>query len=151
MKLGFLELSPDERRFYIDQAALQQNLSAVIVEKDFWVCWLLAVLNNPLGREGPRVHGLRTGSVGILPGTALRIHLLNEASLPGELRKSRKSHALRRIKRISRERLPRSGSRALKLRLDAEMIVGALQTAGSLCGGACGVRLLLAALFFGRE
>ncbi len=44
MKLGFLELPPDERRVYIEQAALQRNVSAVILEKDFWVCWLLAVL-----------------------------------------------------------------------------------------------------------
>jgi hypothetical protein len=29
MKLGFLELSPDERRLYIDQAALRRNLSPI--------------------------------------------------------------------------------------------------------------------------
>ena len=44
MKLSFLELSADERRLYIEQAALQRNVSAVILEKDFWVCWLLGVL-----------------------------------------------------------------------------------------------------------
>lgn len=44
MKLGFLELSPDERRLYIEQAALRRNASAVVLEKDFWVCWLLGVL-----------------------------------------------------------------------------------------------------------
>jgi len=44
MKLRFLELSADERRLYMEQAALQRNVSAVILEKDFWVCWLLGVL-----------------------------------------------------------------------------------------------------------
>ena len=44
MKLGFLKLSPDERRLYIEQAAIQRNVSAVILEKDFWVCWLLGIL-----------------------------------------------------------------------------------------------------------
>ncbi len=39
MKLGFLELPPDERRPYIEQAALRRNLSSIILEKDFWVCW----------------------------------------------------------------------------------------------------------------
>jgi hypothetical protein len=44
MKLEFLGLPADERRFYIEQASLRRNLSPVILEKDFWVCWLLAVL-----------------------------------------------------------------------------------------------------------
>ncbi len=44
MRLDFLELSPHERRPFIEQAAFQNNVSAVIVEKDFWVCWLLGVL-----------------------------------------------------------------------------------------------------------
>ncbi|MCI0680903.1 MAG: nucleotidyl transferase AbiEii/AbiGii toxin family protein [Gemmataceae bacterium] len=44
MKLAFLELSADERRPYIEQAATQRNISPVILEKDFWVCWLLGVL-----------------------------------------------------------------------------------------------------------
>ena len=46
MKLQFLELAADERRLYIDQAASQRNLSGVILEKDFWVSWLLAILFN---------------------------------------------------------------------------------------------------------
>jgi hypothetical protein len=46
MKLGFLELPPEERRLYIEQAALQRDISPVIMEKDFWVCWLLAILFN---------------------------------------------------------------------------------------------------------
>src|SRR5262245_32771559 len=44
MKLGFLELPADERRLYIEQAAARRNLSPVILEKDFWVCWLLGIL-----------------------------------------------------------------------------------------------------------
>ena len=46
MKLSFLELSSDERRLYIEQAAIQRNISPVIMEKDFWVCWLLGILEN---------------------------------------------------------------------------------------------------------
>jgi hypothetical protein len=44
MKLGFLELPPGERRLYIEQAAARRNLSPVVLEKDFWVCWLLGIL-----------------------------------------------------------------------------------------------------------
>ncbi|MBN9376944.1 MAG: hypothetical protein BGO14_02100 [Chlamydiales bacterium 38-26] len=44
MKLEFLELPGDERRLYIEQAAIKKNVSPVIVEKDFWVCWLLDIL-----------------------------------------------------------------------------------------------------------
>jgi hypothetical protein len=44
MKLGFLELPEDERRLYIEQAATRRSLSPMILEKDFWVCWLLGVL-----------------------------------------------------------------------------------------------------------
>jgi hypothetical protein len=42
MKLGFLELSPKERGLYIEQAAVRKNLSPVVLEKDFWVCWMLS-------------------------------------------------------------------------------------------------------------
>ena len=44
MKLDFLKLSSDERRLYIEQAAIQRNISPVIMEKDFCVCWLLSIL-----------------------------------------------------------------------------------------------------------
>ena len=44
MKLGFLELPLDERRLYIEQAATRRNVSPVILEKDFWVCWLLGII-----------------------------------------------------------------------------------------------------------
>lgn len=44
MRLGFLELPPDERRLYVEQAAIRRSVSPVVLEKDFWVCWLLGVL-----------------------------------------------------------------------------------------------------------
>ncbi|MGL4461880.1 MAG: nucleotidyl transferase AbiEii/AbiGii toxin family protein, partial [Planctomycetia bacterium] len=44
MKLGFLDLSADERPLYLEQAAVRRNVSPVVLEKDFWVCWLLGVL-----------------------------------------------------------------------------------------------------------
>lgn len=44
MRLHFLELPVDERRLYIEQAAIRRNVSPVILEKDFWVCWLLGIL-----------------------------------------------------------------------------------------------------------
>ena len=34
MKLDFFKLPSDERRLYIEQAAIQRNLSPVIIEKD---------------------------------------------------------------------------------------------------------------------
>ena len=44
MKLDFLTLPEDERRLYIEQAAVRRSLSPVVLEKDFWVCWLLGIL-----------------------------------------------------------------------------------------------------------
>jgi len=44
MKLGFLEMPENERNLYIEQAALRRSLSPVILEKDFWVCWLLGII-----------------------------------------------------------------------------------------------------------
>ena len=44
MTSAFLRLSPDERKLYIDEAAARRGLSPVILEKDFWVCWLLGVV-----------------------------------------------------------------------------------------------------------
>ena len=44
MRLSFLTLPADERRLYIEQAAFRRSLAPVVLEKDFWVCWLLAVL-----------------------------------------------------------------------------------------------------------
>jgi len=44
MRLHFLTLPADERRLYIEQAAVRRNVSPVLLEKDFWVCWLLGIL-----------------------------------------------------------------------------------------------------------
>ena len=44
MRLSFLELHAEERRLYIEQAAVRRNVAPVILEKDFWVCWLLGIL-----------------------------------------------------------------------------------------------------------
>jgi hypothetical protein len=44
MRLHFLELPEGERRLYIEQAAIRRNVSPVILEKDFWVCWLLGII-----------------------------------------------------------------------------------------------------------
>jgi len=44
MKLQFLELPSGERNLYFQQAATQRNVSAVLLEKDFWVSWLLGIL-----------------------------------------------------------------------------------------------------------
>ena len=44
MNLEFLKLPPDKRRLYIEQAAIQRNISPIIMEKDFFVCWLLSIL-----------------------------------------------------------------------------------------------------------
>ena len=39
---GFATLPAAERRLVIDQVAARQGVVPVIVEKDFWVCWVLA-------------------------------------------------------------------------------------------------------------
>jgi len=44
MRLSFLGLPADERRLYIEQGAIQRNVSPVVLEKDFWVSWLLGIL-----------------------------------------------------------------------------------------------------------
>ncbi len=44
MKLSFLDLPPNERNLYIEQAAIRRNVSPVVIEKDFWVCWMLGIL-----------------------------------------------------------------------------------------------------------
>lgn len=42
--LRFLTLSPDRRSLAFGQTAAVRGGSSVMVEKDFWVCWLLALL-----------------------------------------------------------------------------------------------------------
>ncbi len=44
MKLGFLALPARERRLYIEEVASRRDVSPVVVEKDFWVSWMLALL-----------------------------------------------------------------------------------------------------------
>jgi predicted nucleotidyltransferase component of viral defense system len=44
VKVAFLGLPDSERRLYIEEAAARRGVSAVIIEKDFWVSWMLAVL-----------------------------------------------------------------------------------------------------------
>jgi len=44
----FIELSSEERNLYCRQAAekLESPLPAPVIEKDFWVCWILFLLND---------------------------------------------------------------------------------------------------------
>jgi nucleotidyltransferase AbiEii toxin of type IV toxin-antitoxin system len=44
MKLEFFNRTPDDRATVIREVAARRNISAVMVEKDFWVSWTLAVL-----------------------------------------------------------------------------------------------------------
>ena len=44
MQIEFLNKELAERTLYFQQAALKQSTLPVIIEKDFWVCWLLGVL-----------------------------------------------------------------------------------------------------------
>ena len=46
MNLKFLQLPESERKLYIDQAAIQRNVSPIVFEKDFWVSWVLDLLFN---------------------------------------------------------------------------------------------------------
>ena len=38
---AFATLAAVERRLYLDQVATRLGVVPVIVEKDFWVCWIL--------------------------------------------------------------------------------------------------------------
>lgn len=40
----FLGFSPDRRKNLIEEAATRRSIDSIIMEKDFWVCWLLALL-----------------------------------------------------------------------------------------------------------
>ncbi len=44
MRLEFLTLPEPERRPYFEHVAQERGLSPVLAEKEFWVCWILAVL-----------------------------------------------------------------------------------------------------------
>ncbi|NBX36626.1 MAG: nucleotidyl transferase AbiEii/AbiGii toxin family protein, partial [Planctomycetes bacterium] len=39
MRIAFLGLQESERRLYLEEAATRRGVSAVIIEKDFWVSW----------------------------------------------------------------------------------------------------------------
>lgn len=41
---GFLKLTPQRRKLVFEQTAAVYAINPVIVEKEFWVCWLLGVL-----------------------------------------------------------------------------------------------------------
>ncbi|MFN6061659.1 MAG: nucleotidyl transferase AbiEii/AbiGii toxin family protein, partial [Bacteroidota bacterium] len=45
---SFIQLSSDERNLYCRQAAerMEIPLPAAVIEKDFWVCWTLNLLNE---------------------------------------------------------------------------------------------------------
>jgi hypothetical protein len=70
MTLAFLRLPPDERRLFIDEAAARRGLSPIIIEKDFWVCWLLGVLFESAFRDAivfkgvPRFRRYSASSIG---------------------------------------------------------------------------------------
>ena len=44
MNLDFLKLDAKQRTRAINEAAVRNKISPVIVEKDFWVCWMLDIL-----------------------------------------------------------------------------------------------------------
>lgn len=44
MKLGFFNRTPEDQATVIREVAARRDISAVMVEKDFWVSWTLAVL-----------------------------------------------------------------------------------------------------------
>jgi len=44
MSNGFTAMSVEDRKLAFDNAALTVHLNAVILEKDFWVSWLLRLL-----------------------------------------------------------------------------------------------------------
>lgn len=48
----FAILSPSEREPYIRETAARMNVSEVIIEKDFWVCWVLQKLFSLDGVKG---------------------------------------------------------------------------------------------------
>ena len=44
MSTQFLDLPETDRKLAFDNAALSMQLNAVVLEKDFWVSWLLGLL-----------------------------------------------------------------------------------------------------------
>ncbi|MFT5326336.1 MAG: hypothetical protein ACI8P0_004211 [Planctomycetaceae bacterium] len=116
MRLEFLKLVPEERRLYIEQAALQRNLSPVVMEKDFWVCWLPGILFELRGQDSFNVVILCHASQGLggshptlcraacrrlVPGTAARSIRVPEAGRPcggrGDTRRHSRGADRRRV------------------------------------------------------
>jgi len=48
----FARLSADNRRAFIEEAASRRDLTPIIIEKDFWVCWTLRRLTTASGLKG---------------------------------------------------------------------------------------------------
>ena len=40
----FIDKTVEEKRIYIEQGALRKGLAPTVIEKDFWVCWILKKL-----------------------------------------------------------------------------------------------------------
>jgi len=40
----FLQKTPMEQRLFIEEAAARTGMAPVVLEKDFWVCWMLGQL-----------------------------------------------------------------------------------------------------------
>ena len=51
MRVNFLRLTSEERKVYIEEAASRRGVSPVILEKDFWVSWLLGVVFDSTFRD----------------------------------------------------------------------------------------------------
>lgn len=59
----FATLPPSEREPYIRETAAQMNVSEVIIEKDFWVCWVLQKL---FSLDGVKDHLIFKGGTSLL-------------------------------------------------------------------------------------
>ncbi|WP_241659737.1 hypothetical protein [Sphingomonas glacialis] len=42
----FARRSASDRRAFIEEAAAQRDLTPIVIEKDFWVCWTLRRLGT---------------------------------------------------------------------------------------------------------
>ena len=50
----FIQLSDKDRRAYFEAASADLNLRPQLIEKDFWVCWILKILFS-LSASGPHL------------------------------------------------------------------------------------------------
>ena len=48
----FARRSASDRRVFIEEAAAQRDLTPIVIEKDFWVCWTLRRLGTAPDLEG---------------------------------------------------------------------------------------------------